>query len=105
MHLKNVRGSGWMRFSYYDQVIEAARKGSGIAIGKWPHLTDDLREGRLVAPLGAKGTVVVGGFYLELADTAEREAAEAFVAWLRNAVSRESEVGGPVHAARRGPVP
>ena len=103
MRLKNVRGSGWMRFSHYDQVIEAARKGSGVAIGKWPHLTDDLREGRLVAPLGAKGTAVVGGFYLEIAAAAEREAVEAFVAWLRGEVPRELEVGRPRPARRHGP--
>jgi DNA-binding transcriptional LysR family regulator len=105
MHLKNVRGSGWMRFSHYDQVIEAARKGSGVAIGKWPHLTDDLREGRLVAPLGAKGTAVVGGFYLEIAEAAERAAAEAFVAWLRNEVPREFEIEPRMHGARRGAAP
>jgi DNA-binding transcriptional LysR family regulator len=101
MHLKNVRGSGWMRFSHYDQVIEAARKGSGVAIGKWPHLTDDLREGRLVAPLGAKGTTLVGGFYLEIAAAAERAAAEAFVAWLRNEVPRELEIDQRVRGGRR----
>ena len=83
MHLKDVRGSGWMRLSHYDQVIEAARKGSGVAIGKWPHLSDDLREGHLVAPLGPQGEATVGGFYLQMADAAERDAAEAFVAWLR----------------------
>jgi DNA-binding transcriptional LysR family regulator len=99
MHLKNVRGSGWMRFSHYDQVIEAARKGSGVAIGKWPHLTDDLREGRLVAPLGAKGTAVVGGFFLEIGETAEHEAADAFVAWLRNEVPRAADVVRPLRAA------
>lgn len=84
MHLKNFRGSGWMRFSHYDQVIEAARKGSGVAIGKLPHLVDDLREGRLVAPLGASGTAVVGAFYLEIAEGAEHDATRAFVTWLRS---------------------
>src|SRR5512139_1337410 len=45
MGLRSLRGAGWMRLSHYDQVIEAARKGSGVAVGKWPHLTDDLRDG------------------------------------------------------------
>jgi LysR family transcriptional regulator, glycine cleavage system transcriptional activator len=102
MRLKNVRGTGWMRFSHYDQVIEAARKGSGVAIGKWPHLTDDLREGRLVAPLGTKGTAVVGGFYLEIAEAAEREAAKVFVAWLRNEVPPGLAISRRVGGGRRG---
>jgi len=83
MHLRNVHGTGWMRLSHYDQVIEAARKGGGVAIGKWPHLSDHLREGTLVAPLGAKGEAVVGGFYVELADTAEADAVTPFLRWVR----------------------
>jgi DNA-binding transcriptional LysR family regulator len=95
MRLKDVRGSGWMRFSHYDQVIEAARKGSGVAIGKWPHLTDDLREGRLVAPLGKAGAAIVGGFYLEVATSAERDATEAFVKWVRREARLADEQATP----------
>lgn len=81
--MRDVRGAGWMRLSHYDQVIEAARKGSGVAIGKWPHLADHLREGRLVAPLGATAEARVGGFFLEVADGAPADAVAAFVAFLR----------------------
>ena len=76
-----------MRLSHCDQVIEAARKSSGVAIGKWPHQADDLREGRLVAPLGAKAEARVGGFFLEVADGAPADAVAAFVAWLRREVA------------------
>jgi LysR family transcriptional regulator, glycine cleavage system transcriptional activator len=83
MQLRHVRGTGWMRLSHYDQVIEAARKGSGVAIGKWPHLSDHLRERTLVAPLGPAGEAVVGAFYLEVADTAPSETMQPFIRWLR----------------------
>jgi DNA-binding transcriptional LysR family regulator len=83
MHLRNLRGTGWMRLSHYDQALEAARKGSGVAIGKLPHLSDDLRDGRLVAPLGAKGEVVVGGFYLEVLESAPQDAVAPFLQWIR----------------------
>ncbi len=44
---------------------------------------------------------MVGGFYLEIAETAEREATEAFVAWLRNEVPRELEIDRRVRGGRR----
>jgi DNA-binding transcriptional LysR family regulator len=95
MGLRNLRGTGWMRLSHYDQVIEAARNGSGVAVGKWPHLTDDLREGRLVAPLGKAGAAIVGGFYLEVAASAERDATEAFVEWVRTEARLADEQAAP----------
>lgn len=83
MNLHGTRGAGWLRFSHYDQVIEAARSGSGVAVGKWPHLTDHLRDGVLIAPLGEAGVATVGGFYLDIAEGAHTDAAQAFVRWLR----------------------
>ena len=94
MKLRSIKGAGWLRFSHYDQVIEAAKKGTGVAVGKWPHLSDHLREGTLVAPLGAAGIAIVGGFYLELLDAARGASADAFVAWLR-AEAREDSVLAP----------
>src|SRR5260370_23737524 len=79
-----------MRFSHYDQVIDAATEGSGIAIGKWPHLARHLRQGVLCAPLGTTGVAHIGGFYLVVARSAVgRASVEAFVAWLRNEVQRD----------------
>jgi len=104
MHLRNTRGTGWMRLSHYDQVIEAARKGGGVAIGKWPHLSDALREGTLVAPLGPKGEAVVGAFYVEIADTAEADAVAPFLRWVKveaAASARWREAGRTKTRARR----
>jgi DNA-binding transcriptional LysR family regulator len=88
MKLRSTKGAGWLRFSHYDQVIEAARNGGGVAVGKWPHLMDHLNTGVLVAPLGEAGVATVGGFYLDVADSAhsdaaQRDAVQAFVRWLR----------------------
>lgn len=90
MQLRSVKGAGWLRFSHYDQVIEAARKGSGVAVGKWPHLSDALQEGTLVALLGAGGTARVGAFFVEVQETAQREAADAFATWLRAEAKRDA---------------
>jgi DNA-binding transcriptional LysR family regulator len=50
--LRRVKPSGTLHFSHCDQVIQAALEGSGVAIGKRPHLTRHLRDGLLCAPFG-----------------------------------------------------
>jgi DNA-binding transcriptional LysR family regulator len=72
-----------LTFSHYDQVIDAAIKGSGIAVGKLPHLIDHLRDGILVAPLGTAGVARIGGFFIEFNGTAQHDVADAFATWLR----------------------
>ncbi|HQR69045.1 MAG TPA: LysR substrate-binding domain-containing protein [Burkholderiaceae bacterium] len=82
MQLPAVKAAGWLRFSHYDQVIEAARKGTGVAVGKWPHLSDHLREGSLVAPLGDAAVAVVGAFYVDRLESGGA-ASDAFIEWVR----------------------
>lgn len=104
MKLRSIKGAGWLRFSHYDQVIEAAKSGTGVAVGKWPHLSDHLREGALVAPLGDSGTATVGGFYLEVLEASRGEASDAFVSWLRAESRRDTDAlqrrGGTTATAR-----
>jgi DNA-binding transcriptional LysR family regulator len=88
--LRGLKGAGWLRFSHYDQVIEAALKGSGVAVGKLPHLAQHLRDGRLVAPLGEHGVARLGAFYIERTGTASTAEAQAFLGWLREEVERDA---------------
>jgi LysR family transcriptional regulator, glycine cleavage system transcriptional activator len=88
--LRDVKAAGWLRFSHYDQVIEAAVKGSGVAIGKLPHLSRHLREGVLVAPLGDQWVAKPGAFYIEDAGSAPREVVELFVNWLHAEAQRDA---------------
>lgn len=94
MKLRRTRGAGWMRFSHYDQVIEAAIRGSGVAVGKHPHLRRLLREGTLVAPFGPAQVARLGAFYIERAETAPRAEADAFVAWLHDEARRDAAAPG-----------
>ena len=103
MKMRPVAFAGTMRFSHYDQVIAAAREGTGVAIGKWPHLAGHLRRAELCAPLGPAGVAHVGGFYLVVARTSMgRDSVEAFVAWVRDEV-RHDEARAPMllRAAKR----
>ena len=89
--LRSIAPRKTMRFSHYDQVIQAAIDGTGVAIGKWPHLARHLREGVLCAPLGRDWVARLGGFYLVVGQTADpRVPIQAFVAWLRDEVNRDA---------------
>ena len=91
LRLRETDGHGTQRFSYFDQVVQAAVDGSGVAIGRLPHLAPHLRDGSLIAPLGARGVVVPGRYYVMVARHAPADLAQEFVAWLRAEV-RESLV-------------
>ncbi|HEU0199844.1 MAG TPA: LysR substrate-binding domain-containing protein [Burkholderiaceae bacterium] len=87
MKVRGVKPVSTLRFSHYDQVIQAALSGVGIAIGKVPHLTRHLRKGVLHAPLGRDWAARLGSFHIVLAPgAAERGPVTAFVAWLREQV-------------------
>jgi DNA-binding transcriptional LysR family regulator len=101
MKLRDIEGAGWLRFSHYDQVIEAAVNGAGVAIGKRPHLAQHLRDGVLVEPLGAQGVARPGAFYVEVAPSAPPEVAKAFVDWLHEEARRDEDIVAPLAAAGR----
>ena len=97
--LNPIEPAGTLRFSHYDQVIQAAIDGGGVAIGKRPHLERHLREGVLVAPFGRERVASLGGFDVVVArGAAERSAVAAFAAWLKNEVHQDAELA----AARSG---
>lgn len=99
MKLTRTRSAGWLRFSHYDQVIDAAQRGSGVAVGKLPHLSRHLREGTLVAPLGAQGVATVGAFHLETSPEAASELVDLFVGWLRSEARDDAAAGSASRAS------
>jgi len=102
-NLRRVKPSGMLLFSHYDQVIQAALEGSGIAIGKLPHLTRHLRNGLLCAPFGREWVTAPGSFFIVVAPgAAGRDSAVAFVSWLRSQVQEDATFPGErPHAGRR----
>jgi LysR family transcriptional regulator, glycine cleavage system transcriptional activator len=90
MKLGNLKPAGIVRFSHYDQVVQAAIAGSGVAMGRYPHNTRQLRDGLLVAPLGPEAMLGWGSYFLLVAPRArERRVVQEFVAWLREAVRQD----------------
>ena len=98
-----LKPAGSLRFTLYDQVIQAAVGGQGVALGRLPMIAAHLRDGRLVAPF-PKNFDSARGYYVLVAPHARARAdVEAFVAWL--AAEAASATGPPASARRRGAVP
>lgn len=93
-----LKPAGTLRFSLYDQVVQAAVGGQGVALGRLPMIGQHLRDGRLVAPFARKYDSARGYFALVAPRAAEREDAVAFVRWLAEEAAREART-----AKRRSP--
>ncbi len=98
--LEDIRPAGMLHFSHYDQLIQAAINGQGVALGRTPLVRQLLREGRLVAPF-KKAVVSSRAYYLiESAAGAAKPEVRDFVAWLLTETEQEA-LPGLKRAARR----
>src|SRR5262249_17752162 len=68
-----LKPAGSYRFSLYDQVIQAAVTGQGVALGRIPMLAEHLRDGRLVAPFPKRYDSARGYFALTAPRAADRD--------------------------------
>jgi LysR family transcriptional regulator, glycine cleavage system transcriptional activator len=99
INLGDLKPAGTLRFSHYDQVVQAAIDGSGVAIGRNPHNARHLREGLLAAPFGGEARLSWGTYFVLIAPrAAERPVVKKFVAWLRDEIRQDAEAG----AVRKG---
>jgi len=104
--LAPIRPQSTLRFTQYDQTIEAAIEGAGVAIGKLPHLAQHLRDGRLVAPFGDAWRARLGQFDIVAAPRAGNESAvAAFTTWLRDEVRRDMNAAPRVKTVRARTTP
>jgi LysR family glycine cleavage system transcriptional activator len=92
MGLSRLTPAGSLRFSQYDQVIQAAVEGQGIALGIGPLVRRHLEQGRLVAPFEQR-FATPRGYYLAISARARLRAdVRAFSAWLVEAAGRDAPV-------------
>jgi DNA-binding transcriptional LysR family regulator len=63
MGLGNLVPASALRFSHYDQLIQAAVDGQGVALGRHPLVDRLLSQGRLVAPF-AETPTDSGAYYV-----------------------------------------
>jgi len=85
-----LKAAGALRFRIYDQVIQAAVGGQGVALGRLPMIAEHLRDGRLVAPFARKYDSARGYFALAAPRAAERDDVAAFLGWLADEAALEA---------------
>jgi LysR family transcriptional regulator, glycine cleavage system transcriptional activator len=84
-----------LQFSQYEQMIQAAINGQGVALGRHPLVNDLIRSGALVAPF--KNTVVGSRAYflVESPAASGKPHVHQFVEWLLDEINRDSERDAP----------
>jgi len=80
--LPDLKPAGAMRFSLYDQVIQATLGEQGVALGRIPLIAELLRDGRLIAPFPKRYDSPRGYFALTAPHATARADARQFVGWL-----------------------
>jgi DNA-binding transcriptional LysR family regulator len=101
MGLPDLEPAASVRFSHYDQMIPAAVTGEGVARGRLPRLSQQIREGRLVAPFAkargrGRGTVSTRAYYVLTAPGASaRPEVKAFMDWLSEEAKQGSSAPAP----------
>jgi DNA-binding transcriptional LysR family regulator len=83
MKVESLKPASVLHFSQYDQMIQAAVNGQGVALGRLPLVNSLLEQRKLVAPFN-KSVVSPRSYYLLQADSARNKPeVQEFVAWLR----------------------
>jgi DNA-binding transcriptional LysR family regulator len=90
-----LKPAGALRFRLYDQVVQAAVGGQGVALGRLPMLAEHLRDGRLVAPFARKYDSARGYFALTAPQVQDRADVAAFVRWLEEEAAQETARADP----------
>lgn len=89
MQLPDLKPAGSLRFSQYDQTIQAAIDGQGVALGTTPLVRQLIKQGRLIAPL-AKKFESSRAYYLILSEAASgRPEVKEFAGWLLQQAKQE----------------
>lgn len=84
---RRVDAEAGQRFSHAHMALEAALAGQGVALGRTTLVADDLREGRLVAPLRRRVPSGLAYWFLSTRAGADEPRISAFLDWLRRALA------------------
>jgi len=88
--LRDFEPAGKLHFSNYDQLIQAALDGHGVALGRHPLLRQLLRERKLVAPFKKKVASSRAYYIVESAAAKTKVQVREFADWLVDATHAET---------------
>jgi len=101
---RGVKPAGVLRFSHYDQLIQAAIDGQGIALGRTRFVDKWVKLGKLILPFGKRymrSPADSRAYFVVLPRGAgSRPEAAKFSQWLQQQAKAEDADAGPAHTAR-----
>ena len=97
MQVERLKSAGSLHFSDYDQMIQAAIRGQGVALGRIPLVSHLIKERKLVAPFG-HNMASPQGYHLLRSTVSERKPeVNDFAEWLL----AEALSAQPAHKVKR----
>ena len=99
----NLKPAGSLRFSLYDQVIQATLGGQGVALGRIPLISELMREGRLVAPFPKRYDSPRSYFVIKAPHVADRPDVTDFVTWLLQEAAAQTHADSASESKLRPP--
>ena len=87
--IADLRPSGSLSFSGYEQIIPAAVAGHGVALGRTPLVQDLIESKQLVAPFKSSADPARAYFAIVSKRAEGRPEVQAFVDWLRETAAKE----------------
>jgi DNA-binding transcriptional LysR family regulator len=94
--LHDLKPAGVLQFNQYDQLVQAAVNGQGVALGRLPLLRDLLRDKRLVTPFKKSVVSSRGYFVVRSARAAGNRDVKAFETWLLAEAKKDATADNPV---------
>jgi len=82
MRIEHLKPAGSLHFSDYDQMMNAAVRGQGVALGRIPLINLLIKERKLVVPFGQSLASPMGYHLLRSADSTRKPEVNEFAAWL-----------------------
>jgi DNA-binding transcriptional LysR family regulator len=99
---QGVKPAGTLRFSHYDQLMQAAIEGQGIALGRSRFVDQWVKAGKLMLPFGKRYMCSPADsrayFMVVSPASAARPEVAAFSRWLQQASADEAEAGSSAPA-------
>jgi DNA-binding transcriptional LysR family regulator len=87
--LRDLKPAGAMHFSQYDQLVQAAINGQGVALGRLPLLRRTLRDKQLVTPFRKSIASACGYYLMRSGRSSGKRDVSDFEAWLQEEAKKD----------------
>jgi len=103
MRLERPRASRGLTFSHYDQIMQAAIAGQGVALGRFPLVDPFVADRRLVMPLKDKrfATQAHRAYWLVVSPVARRDEVKVFADWIQAQARSQAPLASSRGKSRR----